>query len=558
MEKFKSLQVNNNETNNSRSEMYEGSAPYIFISYSHRDTDNMISICNVFSQSGGRYWYDSGLHSGDDWNMVIASHLEKATVCLLLLSREATASEYVKNELNFAQNHRIPIHVVLLENFELPIDLEMMLGRIQMIEKTAGYEQKLLESLPSELFDASFEQSDAVHKGVDHPLFQVGEEIANRQGTIFYHGIHKSLGYDLLVQEDHNSNISRETMLNQVRIAANLSHPMFPKIYDVAIKNGNMYTFQEYRGEVFLDHYLKNHKLQETEIVKWISTIIDAVDYLFSQNLGFRDFARGSLVVTNDKKLALTRLQNNYYGVIKLQLENRQYYFEKEVEEIAVLLYQLCTGSIPVLPFGMMSNDRLSKSFVDKVNLILQKSTKEDHRIKYSSFKEIIADLNLRRISMGDARFLKKRQAKLKEYEAIKKNNLSIAFTSNDSMVDKGNLEEQFGFDSTVVLTNDEPATMSSLIRIRICSTGQVLEFAKNEITIGRSQACDMVLNQPSLSRFHVKVYRISDDEYIVEDMNASNGTYITSIEKQLLPGERVKIQKGAIIRLAVIQLQIC
>ena len=303
---------------------------------------------------------------------------------------------------------------------------------------------------------------------------------------------------------------------------------------------------------------MKNHKLQETEIVKWISTIIDAVDYLFSQNLGFRDFARGSLVVTNDKKLALTRLQNNYYGVIKLQLENRQYYFEKEVEEIAVLLYQLCTGSIPVLPFGMMSSDRLSKSFVDKVNLILQKSTKEDHRIKYSSFKEIIADLNLRRISMGDARFLKKRQAKLKEYEAIKKNNLSIAFTSNDSMVDKGNLEEQFGFDSTVVLTNDEPATMSSLIRIRICSTGQVLEFAKNEITIGRSQACDMVLNQPFLNRFHVKVYRISDDEYIVEDMNASNGTYITSIEKQLLPGERVKIQKGVIIRLAVIQLQIC
>ena len=111
--------------------------------------------------------------------------------------------------------------------------------------------------------------------------------------------------------------------------------------------------------------------------------------------------------------------------MIKLQLENRQYYFEKEVEEIAVLLYQLCTGSIPVLPFGMMSSDRLSKSFVDKVNLILQKSTKEDHRIKYGSFKEIIADLNLRRISMGDARFLKKRQAKLKEYEAIKKNNLT-------------------------------------------------------------------------------------------------------------------------------------
>ena len=537
--------------------MYEGNAPYIFISYSHRDTLRMTAVCNVLRQRGGRFWYDSGLHSGDDWNMVIASHLEKAAVCLLLLSREAAASEYVKNELNFAQNHRIPIHVVLLDDFELPIDIEMMLGRIQMIEKTVGYEQKLLESLPGEIFDSGFERSEVNHNGIDHPLFQVRDEIANRQGTISYHGIHQSLGYELLVQADHNSNASRDMLLSQAKIAANLSHPVFPKIHDVMIKGGNMYTFQEYRGEVFLDYYLKDHKLQEMEIVEWISAIIDAVDYLFSQNLGFRDFACGSLVVTRDKKLALTRLQNNYYGVIKLQLDNRQYYFEKEVEEIAVLLYQLCTGRIPVLPFDTISSDRLSKSFVNKVNLILQKSTKEDQRIKYSSFREITVDLNLKRISMGDARFLKKRQAKIKEYEAIKKNNLSESFTCNDNVVSKGNLEEQFGFESTVVLTA-ETHTDSPLIRIRICSTGQVLEFAKDVIVIGRGQTCDMVLNQPALSRFHAKVYRMSDDEYLLEDMNASNGTYITSANQQIEPGQKANIRKGDIFQLAHIKMQIC
>ena len=85
MEKFKSLQVNNNEAKHSNSGMYEGGAPYIFISYSHRDTDSMISICNVLSLNGGRYWLDSGLHSGDDWIMEIASHLETATESQLLL-----------------------------------------------------------------------------------------------------------------------------------------------------------------------------------------------------------------------------------------------------------------------------------------------------------------------------------------------------------------------------------------------------------------------------------------------------------------------------------------
>ena len=138
-----------------------------------------------------------------------------------------------------------------------------------------------------------------------------------------------------------------------------------------------------------------------------------------------------------------------------------------------------------------------------------------------------------------------------------KKNNLNGVFTSNDNIVSKGNLEEQFGFESTVVLTDETPAN-APLIRIRICSTGQVLEFAKDTIVIGRGQTCDMVLNQPTISRFHAKVYRLSDDEYVLEDMNAHNGTFTTSTNQQLEPGQKVNIRKGEIIQLARIKLQIC
>lgn len=105
---------------------------------------------------------------------------------------------------------------------------------------------------------------------------------------------------------------------------------------------------------------------------------------------------------------------------------------------------------------------------------------------------------------------------------------MSGVFTSNDNIVSKGNLEEQFGFESTVVLTDETPAN-APLIRIRICSTGQMLGFAKDTIVIGRGQTCDMVLNQPTISRLHAKVYRLSDDEYVLEDMNAHNGTFTTS-----------------------------
>lgn len=136
---------------------------------------------------------------------------------------------------------------------------------------------------------------------------------------------------------------------------------------------------------------------------------------------------------------------------------------------------------------------------------------------------------------MRDTRFLKKRQTKLREYETIKKNNLKGVFTSYDNAVSKGNLEEQFDFEATVLLIDETPANVP-LIRIRICSIGQVLEFAKDVIVIGRGQTCVMVLNQPPLSSFQAKVYWLSDDEYILEDVNAHNGTFTTSMNQQFEP----------------------
>ena len=179
-------------------QMYEGTEPYIFISYSHRDASDMLEITRVFGSKNIRFWYDNGLHSGDDWNLIIAEHLEKASICLLLLSSAAASSFYVKNELNFAINHRIPIHTLLLENFSLPIDIEMMLGRIQMIEKSTGYEQRLVEALPSELYISVDSKGNDEGLFTSHPLFKIDAEKFNRQGTISFLGHHKELSINYL------------------------------------------------------------------------------------------------------------------------------------------------------------------------------------------------------------------------------------------------------------------------------------------------------------------------------------------------------------------------
>ena len=46
-----------------------------------------------------------------------------------------------------------------------------------------------------------------------------------------------------------------------------------------------------------------------------------------------------------------------------------------------------------------------------------------------------------------------------------------------------------------------------------------------------------MVLKQPTLSSFQAKVYRLSDDEYVLEDVNANNSTFTISMNQQFEPG---------------------
>ena len=539
--------------------MYEGVDPYIFISYSHNDVSDILEITRFFQEKNIRYWYDNGLYSGDDWNLIIAEHLERASVCLFLLSSNSASSPYVKNELNFAINHRIPIHTLLLEKFILPIDIEMMIGRIQMVEKSTGYEQRLFEALPSELYDLSRSQILNTEQSLSHPLFTVGSEIFNRQGTITHLGYHKTLGYEILIQEDKVANANIEAIRDQIQLTGSISHPVFPKLYDIVIKDDSMITYQEYRREEFLDVFLANHKLEENQIVTWIDSIIEAMDYLYSLNLGFRDFARGSMVVCNNNNIGMFRLQNLYYGIIKLQHDNKQFYFEKEVQEIGVLLYQLCTREIPVLPFRIIESNDYSKRFLDKINLIIQKCSRENHRPQYNNFSEIKEDLKLKHIRLNHIRFLRERRSRLKQYEEIKAANLDKLFTGSEVLTRKGSLEEDFGFDSTVLI-QATPHTGEAKIKLLICSTGQVLEFAKDKVVIGRSPDCDMILQQPSISRMHTVIFREAGEDYYVQDMDTTNGTFVTGTcdNTRLRSGQTTKIKKGDIITVGTVKIQLC
>ena len=54
---------------------YRGDQPYIFISYSHKDSRKVWPVIEQMQADGYRVWYDEGIDPGTEWDENIAAHV---------------------------------------------------------------------------------------------------------------------------------------------------------------------------------------------------------------------------------------------------------------------------------------------------------------------------------------------------------------------------------------------------------------------------------------------------------------------------------------------------
>lgn len=112
---------------------YEGSDKYLFISYAHKDSDEVFEIMNGLMQRGYRQWYDAGIEPGSEWPENIANHLKNCDVCLCFLSQNYINSQNCKREITFALSKGKSLLVIFLEELDLPAGLEMQLSSQQCV-----------------------------------------------------------------------------------------------------------------------------------------------------------------------------------------------------------------------------------------------------------------------------------------------------------------------------------------------------------------------------------------------------------------------------------------
>ena len=56
------------------------------------------------------------------------------------------------------------------------------------------------------------------------------------------------------------------------------------------------------------------------------------------------------------------------------------------------------------------------------------------------------------------------------------------------------------------------------------------IELGEKEVVIGRTSDCQLILALYGVSRRHARIY-FRHDEYIIEDNNSTNGTYVNGIK---------------------------
>jgi TolB-like protein/Flp pilus assembly protein TadD len=130
---------------------------FIFVSYSHVNSDVVGREISRLQEQKFKIWYDDRISLGTKWREELASSILECDLFLLFVSPDYVFSDHCQGELHLALEHQCPILAVHLEPTELTPGLKLAIGdrqhlfKYEMEEET--YQQQLLTGITEILKD---------------------------------------------------------------------------------------------------------------------------------------------------------------------------------------------------------------------------------------------------------------------------------------------------------------------------------------------------------------------------------------------------------------------
>ena len=152
---------------------YEGSEPYIFISYAHADDDRVLPVVEDLYRRGYKVWYDEGIEVGSEWQECIAAHLMQAKLVIAFISNAYIKSDNCRREMHYALTKKIKTINVFLEETELSPGMEMQIGNIFALMKyTFPSEEYFYEKLYEIIDTINAEYGVNLQKATLEPIYR--------------------------------------------------------------------------------------------------------------------------------------------------------------------------------------------------------------------------------------------------------------------------------------------------------------------------------------------------------------------------------------------------
>jgi len=130
--------------------VYEGKEPYIFVSYAHKDADQVLRCIDALQKEGYRVWYDGGIEVGSEWPEYIGTHLAGCACVMAFISEHFVESMNCRQELALSQELRKEQLNIYLTRAELSMGLRLQLGLHQAVFRDKfSAEDAFLEALCS-------------------------------------------------------------------------------------------------------------------------------------------------------------------------------------------------------------------------------------------------------------------------------------------------------------------------------------------------------------------------------------------------------------------------
>ena len=130
---------------------YGGESPFIFVSYSHSDREEVEPVIAYLQRLGYNVWFDEGLPLGQDWAQTLDARIGECECFLCFISTRSVGSPECEKEIRRALDTKRTMVNVFLEPVELAPSVADEMMRVQGIERfrihdDSAFYIKLLES----------------------------------------------------------------------------------------------------------------------------------------------------------------------------------------------------------------------------------------------------------------------------------------------------------------------------------------------------------------------------------------------------------------------------